>query len=306
MKFISLLVALLLEQVRPLRPSNRVHLSFVRYVKVLERHFNAGQYRHGVIGWLLAVAPVAVLTGLVYYYLLRAGPVLAMAWSVVVLYLTMGFRQFSHYFTEISQCLRSGNLAAARELLGKWRGESATELSASEIARLAIEQGLLSSYRHVFGVVAWFAVLGPVGAVLYRTASLLNDNWGTRRDAEFGEFGGPAATVFHWMDWVPLRLTAVSFAVVGDFEDAIYCWRAQAAGWPNYAHGIILASGAGALGVRLGDALHQYGGVRYRPELGTGDEADVEHMQSTAGLIWRALVLWMFVLLIVTIAHSLG
>lgn len=58
--------------------------------------------------------------------------------------------------------------------------------------------------------------------------------------------------------------------------------------------------------MRLGDTLHQYGSMEFRPEMGTGEEADVDYMQSTVGLIWRALVLWMFLVLLVTVAHSLG
>ena len=80
----------------------------------------------------------------------------------------------------------------------------------------------------------------------------------------------------------------------------------QALAWARGAHGIILAGGGGALGVKLGDALHQDGTMRFRPELGLGEEADVDYMQSTVGLIWRALVLWMFLVLVVTVAHSLG
>jgi adenosylcobinamide-phosphate synthase len=86
----------------------------------------------------------------------------------------------------------------------------------------------------------------------------------------------------------------------------VFCWRNQARAWARGAHGIILSSGGGALGVKLGDTLHQDGSVKFRPELGLGDEADVDYMQSAVGLIWRALVLWMFLVFVVTVAHSLG
>ena len=94
--------------------------------------------------------------------------------------------------------------------------------------------------------------------------------------------------------------------MVGDFEDAVYCWRTQAAGWEPHSHGILLAAGGGALGVRLGDSLHQYGSIRFRPAMGMGEEADTDTMTSAVGLIWRSLVLWMFVVLLVTVTHALG
>jgi len=306
MKFLSLVVALLLEQVRPLRQGNRVYLLFTRYAMGIERHFNGGQYRHGVIGWLLVVLPVVLVTVAAHLLLARVSPWLGWLWNVAVLYLTMGFRQFSHNFTDIMEALREGRLDVARDYLGRWRGESAAEFSANEIARVAIELGLISSHRQVFGTIACFVALGPAGAVLYRMAAVLCEKWGLRSDPEFGHFGCFADRFFFWLDWLPSRLTAASFAIVGNFEDAVYCWRTQALSWAMHTHGIILASGAGAIGVRLGDTLHQYGTLQFRPEMGTGDEADVDYMQSAVGLIWRALVLWVFLLLLVSVAYSLG
>jgi cobalamin biosynthesis protein CobD/CbiB len=306
LKFLSLLAALLLEQMQPLRQGNPVYAAFDRYAETLERQLNAGQYHNGLVAWLLAVMPLVAVTVLVYYLLDAVSPVLAWIWNIAVLYLTMGFRQFSHYFTEISHGLRDSDVATAREYLGKWRGESAEELTPAEIARLSIELGLVGSHRHVFGPIAAFVVFGPAGAVVYRLSALLADAWGRRDDPESAEFGFFAQRFFYWYDWLPLRVTAASFAVVGNFEDAVYCWRTQARAWAAGSQGILLASGGGALGVRLGDALHQGGGVTLRPELGLGDEADVDYMQSAIGLIWRALVLWMFLVFVVTVAHSLG
>ena len=65
----------------------------------------------------------------------------------------------------------------ARRLLGEWSGESAAEFSSTEIARVAIEQGLLASHRLVFGAIAWFVVLGPAGAILYRASEMLAAQW---------------------------------------------------------------------------------------------------------------------------------
>ena len=95
------------------------------------------------------------------------------------------------------------------------------------------------------------------------------------------------------IDWLPLRVTAAAFAVVGDFEDAVHCWRTQAVRWPEAGSGILLASGAGALGVRLGMPVHDDSDRAScdRPELGLGEDADPDFMQSTIGLVWRSLVL---------------
>jgi adenosylcobinamide-phosphate synthase len=306
MKFLSLVVALLIEQWRPLRHNHALFDVYRGYTDAVERHTNVGDRRHGVIGWLLAVVPVVLLVMLTSWLLYRLTPLAAWTFNVAVLYLTMGFRQFSHYYGEIQTALRNDNLAEARRNLGLWRGQGAEEFTPTEVARVAIEQGLIGGHRHVFGPIAWFLVLGPAGAVLYRAAILLGEKWGHRADPAFGQYGEFAARMLFWIDWLPARLTAASFAIVGNFEDAIYCWRTQALSWAARANGVILASGGGALGVRLGDAIHEYGEMHYRPELGTGDEADLDYMQSATGLMWRALVLWLFLIFIVSIAHSLG
>ncbi len=306
MTFLSVLAALLAEHTWPLREDNRLLVWFEHYAAALERGLNGGQYRHGMLAWALAAGPVLAATAAIQNLLGEVSPLAELAWNIAVLYATMGFRRFSREFTEVEAALRAGELAAARDRLGKWRGGSAAELEAGEAARVAIEQGLIASHHRVFGPIAWFIVLGPAGAVLYRVCAVLSSLWGARNDPDFGAFGRFATQAFHWLDWIPVRLTAASFATAGDFADAVYCWRAQASGWDPHANGIILASGGGALGVRLGDPLHQDGGVRYRPELGTGEEADVEHMRQAAGLVWRALVLWMFLIFVVSLAHALG
>jgi cobalamin biosynthesis protein CobD/CbiB len=305
-KFLALLAALLLEQAWPLRAESRLHEGYGRYAQFLESQFNGGHARHGAIAWMLAVLPPMVAILIAYLLLRDLSPLAGWAWAVAVLYFTMGFRRFSHYYTEIQHALRAGEIGVARERLGKWRGASASELSASEIARVTIEQGLIASHRHVFGTLFWFVALGPVGAVLYHCATTLAERWGWRPDPEVLQFGRFANRAHYWLDWVPARLTAASFAVVGNFEDAVYCWREQSPLWSPGAYGYILASGAGALGVQLGGPLHQHGTLEYRPELGIGEEADRDDLDVAVRLIWRALVLWMFLIFIASLAHALG
>lgn len=323
MTLFSLIFALLLEQVRPVNPGGTAFVSFGRWADSVAANFNAGERRHGALGWLCAVAPWVIAANLGFWALHGLSPILAWAWNVVVLYFTIGFRQFSHGFTVVLEAMRAGDLDRARLALAQWRSEPTDEYTQAEVAKVAIEQGLLGAHRHVFGVIAWFVFLpalfgtlfpgaaglllsGPGGAVLYRLAALLTERWGARDDAEFRRFGGFAREAFRVLDWLPSRLTAISFAIVGDFEDALYCWRSQAAGWSDTLQGIVLASGAGAIGVRLGETLHSRGSVIFRPEIGLGEEADLEHMQRAVGLVWRALVMWVMVIGLATIASWFG
>ncbi|MCK0511320.1 CobD/CbiB family protein [Aromatoleum buckelii] len=307
MTLFSLIVALLIEQLRPLPVRQVVLDPLRRFSGVLVDRFNDGRARNGTIAWWLLML-LAVLGGaLVFVLLWLIHPTLAFAFNIGVLYLTMGFRQESHYFTDIHLALRMEELARARTLLGEWRGGQYSEASSSEVARLAIEKALVAAHRNVFGVVFWFIVMpGPTGAIFYRLARFLGEEWGQRRDIEFGEFGRFARKAFAVIDWLPARLTAASFSVVGDFEDAVFCWRTQAMLWGERASGILIAAGAGALGVRLGMPVHESGEIVERPEMGVGAEADADYMQSTVGLVWRALVLCLLMLALVVIAGWVG
>lgn len=301
MSVFSLIAALLLEQLRPLSIRTTVVGPMRAVAEFVESRLNGGEARHGVGAWLLVVAFPVLIAGAVYWLLAGISPLLGWAWNVIVLYFTMGFRQFSHYFTDIHMSLRMGELDRARVLIAEWRGRPVESLSSSAVARLAIEQALKASHRHVFAVIFWFVVLpGPCGALLYRTSALLAEFW-RDGDPPLERFGAFAQTAFAWIDWLPQRFTAAAFAIVGDFQDAIDCWRTQADHWPEREHGVILASGAGALGVRLGEATA-------RDDLGVGDDADadVDFMQSTIGLVWRALVLWLLLLFMLGLARWVG
>ncbi|MGC2047095.1 MAG: CobD/CbiB family protein [Gallionella sp.] len=331
MSLFALITALLLEQIHPLSSRKYLFGLLSGYVNFFRQRFNAGQQRQGTIAWLLAVLPLLAGAIILYQLFYRASPILAWAFNVLVLYLTMGFRQSSHYFTDIHRALREGRLDDARRLLSDWRGKSSHELNAEEVARLTIEQALVASHRNVFGVVVWFVLFsavglgGAAGALLYRLGQflrwhlegefedplsmhpdeaemedLVDGEWGR------GEFGGFSRLAFYILDWLPVRLTAMTFAIVGNFEDAIYCWRTQANGWPDAETGILLSSGAGALGVHLGMPIQQGGLLLDRPELGIGDDADTGFMQSTVGLVWRSVVFWLILLMLLTFSNLVG
>jgi len=299
MGVIAIIAALVLEQWRPLGDRKAVAGALAAWVDWLENSFNAGESRHGAIAWLIAALVPLVVAGALYAGLFWLSPFAALLLNIAALYLTLGFRQFSHYFTGIQSALRDADVDRARELIGAWRGESATHRSREEIVRLAIEEAIAASHRHVFAVLFWFVLLpGPSGAILYRMAVFLDRRWGGK-----GEFGRFARLVLRALEWPAARLTAAAFAVVGDFEDAIYCWRTQAAAWPDPSLGIVLAAGAGALGVKLGMPLTEVEGLQPRPELGLGEAADTPFLDSTVGLLWRALVLWVFMLMLLSLAR---
>lgn len=319
MTFLSILCALLIEQLKPLRADNQMYGVIKRLANRIETSFNAGEPGNGRFGWFLMMAILVLPIAVVYWVLQYFNLVfLAFAWNVLVVYLTLGFRHYSHYFTSIQLALNAGDEALARQLLAEWTRLDTVGMDSTEIARIAVEKSLVTTHRNVFGVFFWFLLpAGPACAVMYRVAEYLARAWNEpdhMRNEAFGQF---AAKAFYWIDWIPVRLTAIAFAVVGNFEDAIYAWRNFASRWADESKGIILAAGGGAMGVRLGTPAEN--APRLVPadaatvdlsdseaDVLPGEEPSVRALQSTVGLVWRALLLWMLLLLLLSGAALLG
>ena len=306
MSLVSIILALLLEQAKPVAVE-RINGWLSAWSDWLESRFNAGEHRHGAAAWAVGVALPSGILLAAYLLAYRYSWPVALLLAVGVLYLTTGFRQFSHHFTEIHTALEAGEVEQARRLLARWTGHNTERLNSSEVARLAIEEALLASHRHVYAPLFWFAILGPAGALGYRLARHVCYAWQDDvRDVDAGAFGEFARRAFAAIDWLPVRLTAASFAVVGNFEDAVFCWRGQAGRWPEESGGILLSAGAGALGMRLGMPIDAGGSILDRPELGVGDDADPAFMQSAIGLVWRSLVMALVLLTLLGIASWAG
>jgi adenosylcobinamide-phosphate synthase len=333
MSFFAILFALLIEQVRPLGRHNTIHNALRGWARWASRNFDAGQLRHGWITWSVAtLVPSLVALGIHWALMLLVGWPAAIVWSVAVLYVTLGFRQFSHHFTAIRDALDAGDEDRARELLAQWQQVDAAELPRREIVRHAIEYSVLAAHRHVFGVLAWFSVLaafglGPAGAVMYRMSEFVQRYWRHRSQSLVQHPPSEAlqtASQRAWaaIDWLPARTTALAFAVVGSFEEAIDCWRHHAQRFPNDNDGVVLAATSGAVNVRLGgEALRsafspnasqgfQAAAIGTVPpdssESTPGRDAEPAHLRSIVGLVWRSVVLWMVLLALLTLARLLG
>jgi adenosylcobinamide-phosphate synthase len=318
MTFLSIFCALLIEQVKPLRADNPVYSAIRALATRMEGWFNAGQESHGRMAWIVMMLVLLVPTALVYWFLAWIGPFAALAWNIAIVYMTLGFRRYSHYFTSIQMALNSGDEATARALLGEWTKQDTTAMELTEVSRIAVEQALVTTHRNVFGVFFWFLMpIGPAGAVLYRVAEHLTVAWNDPEHLKSETFGRFASKAFYWIDWIPARLTATAFAIVGNFEDAIYAWRNFAHRWADEAIGIIVSAGGGAMGLRLGTSAQVAAAVvpadasiidsfALEGDTPPGEEVTPRALQSTVGLVWRALLLWMLLLLLLSLAVWLG
>jgi adenosylcobinamide-phosphate synthase len=295
---LAIVVALLAQHAFPEGPRHHLAAFYGRMALSAAKRLNAGDRNSGILAWIALMAGVLVPAALVTALAAAIHPFLVWVLDAVVLYATLRFLATTRSIAEIEKALRAGNGAGAANLLAQWQSEPVQTDEPGAIARLATEHGLREAHHGTFGPLFWFLVLpGPLGLILYPLALRAAQSWSHLIESE-REFGWFASRAFHVIDWIPQRASAFAFAVVGNFEDAIYCWRSQAAAWVRPEEGVVLAGGAGALGVRLGDPIPVGETFVERPALGAGEAAREDALASLEGLLWRALILWMVVYLL--------
>ena len=322
MSFFSILLALVLEQARPLAPHNPIYQGVEQWSRWVARTLDAGVRHLAWATWTLATVAPALLAVLVHVLAQWGlGWLAAVLWHVALLYVTLGFRQFSHHFTAIRDALDDGDENKARELLAQWQQVQVGEIARSEIVRHVIEYSVIAAHRHVFGVFFWYAVLstvglGPAGAVVYRLAEYVQRRWQREAQADGGVssmLAQVATQAWQVLDWLPARATALGFAIVGSFEDAMDGWRHHAQKFPQDNDGVILAATAGAINVQLG-------GARLSPSEGEdagdasddggastpGRPAEPAHLASVVGLVWRSVIMWLVLVALMTMANLVG
>jgi adenosylcobinamide-phosphate synthase len=310
MGFFAILIALLLEQARPLAYKNVAHSALRSWTRTVRRNIDAGHASQGWIAWLLAVGVPSVVAALIYWALWSFSSVLGFVWLVGVLYVTLGFRQFSHHFSEIRRALDEGDEALARDKLAAWLRVDVSSLPRAELLRQVIQHSVLSAHRHVFGVlvafvVFWMLGLGPTGAILYRMAEYLSRNWQARADNSRSQaLQAAAAQAWVWIDYLPARTTALGFAVVGNFEEAVASWRSESKTYAPGSDGVVLAATSGALNVRLAVRAQAAPPSELQNDAQTArPDPQLAHLGGVVGLVWRAVVLWMLVLALLSLAR---
>jgi adenosylcobinamide-phosphate synthase len=326
--FIALIMALVLEQIRPLSRGNLGHWAYDKVQSQLHVNTQTGERRLAVFAWSALIVGMAVLCALLDWLAGRLHPFAQLVLHVCALYLTVGFRQFSHAFSEIRVALVANDVDGAKLILEKWLRRSDEQFQAprgnspaqrSEVCRLAISHAMIDSHRFVLAPLLWYVLLpGFLGPVVYRCAEYLSRDWGSDRGRAMSpEHADVARKGYGIIDWIPVRLSAAAFAVVGNFEDAIYCWRRAVSTLPEdpvmAQQNLILSSGSGALGYRIYDSVQSAqwrGGEETLPGEETfdweGQAPDAAALQSAVGLVWRTVVLWIGIFGLLTAAGWLG
>ncbi|PMS21621.1 cobalamin biosynthesis protein [Trinickia dabaoshanensis] len=245
----------------------------------------------GLTAWALAVVPpvglFAVLTG-------ALPPAVSWLLQVVALWFALGARSLVDHIAPVEHALRAGDLPLARELTSRVVTRDLSEADESAVAKAAIESALENGNDAIFGALFWFVVAGGAGALAFRLINTLDAMWGYRTP-RMRYFGWAAARLDDVANYLPARLTALTYALCGNVRQALECWRTQASAWDSPNAGPVMASGAGSLNVACGGAAWYHGALEPRPVLGRGHVPGAADVGRALSLVKRSIALWLAV-----------
>lgn len=264
-------------------------VGFGRFADGAERFWRRGAPGHalgnrwrGLVAWSAVVLPCVALAAWFAHPALDA----------LLLWFALGGRSLGEHARAIAIPLAAGDLAMARAQVGRIVSRDTTQLDTAGVATAAVESVLENGNDAVFGTLFWFFVAGGAGALLFRLANTLDAMWGYR-DTRRIYFGWAAARIDDGLNYLPARLTALTYALLGRAGPALACWRAQAGQWSSPNAGPVLAAGAGALGICLGGAAIYHGRVEQRPKVGAGGTATAADISRAVALVTRGQWLWL-------------
>lgn len=245
----------------------------------------------GLLAWVLLIAPFVLLVhGFAHT---------PYAWftDVLLLYFSIGAHSLFDHAQKIHTPLQAQQLPEARQALGMIVSRDTAQLHETQIASATVESVLENGNDAIFGAIFWFVLLGGAGAALFRLANTLDAMWGYKTP-RFLHFGWAAARLDDALNFIPARLTALSYALLGNTKTALQCWKDQAPQWESPNAGPVMAAGAGALNMQLGGAAMYHGAIEQRPALGAGNAAQNGDILRAISLVKRTILLWCAVILL--------
>jgi adenosylcobinamide-phosphate synthase len=269
-------------------------VGFGRWARYFERRLNTNTMRGPLAQRLLGVLAVAVAVGpWVLLVVVASGlPVLHYWVAVAALYFALGHQSLRQHAQRVYRALEAGNLDAARVQVSYMVSRDTAKMDNRGVAAAAVESVLENGNDAVFGALFWYLVAGAPGVLLFRLSNTLDAMWGYRTP-RYLYFGWAAARFDDVLNFVPARLTALTYALIGSTGTALRCWRRQARAWESPNAGPVMAAGAGALGLGLGGGAYYHGEWEERPPLGVGSPPDAGSIRAALKLVRSGVVLWL-------------
>ena len=284
MTLVAILISLVLDRFIGQLPDWRRYrflISFARWIYQLSRP----EIFHGVFCVLITLLPLLLVVALLQVWLSEGFLILpGLVVATTVLLYCLGPRDLDRDVDDYRIAHNAGDDELVRAAAGNIISGHVPE-SAQERNRAVTDAVFAEANERMFAVLFWFSVLGPVGAVLFRGASVLRSATGS---GDWGEYHPAAALLHDILAWIPARLLAVCYGLSGNFDGAIQAWRNNDDQEPSgFVHGgseFLVAVGNGAL------------------DLQSDEEVGLEDVSGAMGLVWRSIVVWVVVIALLTLA----
>lgn len=273
-------------------------VGFGNLVSQLEKRLNPlpwqplrSQYLWGLVGVILLVLPFLFIVVL----LMQLSIWLALALHMYCLYFAIGYRSLRQHGLAVYQALQAGQFVQAQRATSYMVSR---DVEAIEPVSATIESVLENGNDSVFGALFWFFVAGGPGALAYRLVNTLDAMWGYKTPRYY-YFGWAAARLDDVLNYLPARLTAITYALLGQTSLAWQCWQTQAPLWDSPNAGPVMSAGAGALNVQLGGAARYHDEWHERPRLGTTVAATAEDIPRALQLVRNGMLSWLVVAVLI-------
>lgn len=287
---VAVVLALVLGHVAPaLVASFRQYAWYGAWLRWLgERSGGAGvwQARYGIA---LAMVPVLLVVALLQWML--DGPLYGLPgllFDIAVLVYAWGPRDLD---VDVEAVIDAHDAPARRTAIARL---GLTGEAAALDGPALVEAVLVNALQRWFGVLFWFLLLGPVGAVLYRLSVLATqDEWASTLPEE-NRLGARAVKTA--LDWPVAQLMTLAMALVGNFDTVFTAWREAGGTRFRLDTGFLGYAARASVRCELAEEAEEYaeeGMVQAMREL--------PELRDAMSLVWRILLLWLALLAVFVI-----
>lgn len=285
MLLIAILLSLIAERFLGSMAEFRRFAWFHQYASAIRKGLSRLSYLNGPASVLLLLAPLLLVAALMDYYLSNLWFLFGLAFAMLVLLYCFGPTDLEAEVEAFVDARARGDEESAiwhaGELLS---GDLPT--NSAQLTRHIIENILVEANERLFAVMFWFVLLGPAGALLFRLAQQLVKEAGESDD----DFAEAAQRLHHLLAWPPARVSILAYALAGSFVESIHAWRSEPSVWPESTRRVLIAAGFGALRYEEG-------------EIDEGDDKQsVEMVNETLSLVRRAVLVFLSVIALLTLA----
>ncbi len=295
---IAVVVALVLGHVAPaLAAGVRDFSWYRRWLHWLGAQFPSGVWR-GRYGIALALIPPLLLTALFQAALHK--PLLGFAglvFGIALLFYCWGPRDLD---LDVEAIIAAPDPLTRRDAIDRLRTPGVT---APLDASVLVEAVFRNAQRRWFGVLFWFLVLGPVGALLYRLATLASED--DLAELPLDTSTG-ARALLSVLDWPVAQLMTLALALVGNFDTVVGAWRENGGTSLRMDSEFLAAAGRASVRTELADEALDDIDTGTSMTTTTDASGELPELRDAMSLVWRVLLSWLVVLALFVVAGWVG